>query len=129
MLLADRGGNVKDLELHERLLLAGGPDAFCYYCGKTRPPHELFLEHKTPKSRGGSDIRTNLVSACRSCNVFKGTMTFDEFKNLVRERLGNPHIVFFGETVYQFVVPEEPPRAEPTHDDIWEDNAAVELFR
>ena len=42
----------------------------CVYCGKTAEQSgaHLHLDHLLPKSRGGLDVASNLVLACRSCN-------------------------------------------------------------
>jgi 5-methylcytosine-specific restriction endonuclease McrA len=48
----------------------------CQYCG-----HEaahLTLDHVIPRSRRGSHLWTNLVSACASCNRRKGGKTVEE---------------------------------------------------
>jgi hypothetical protein len=51
----------------------------CFYCGREVPPDQREVDHKLPKSRGGSDRDDNLVTACRRCNQAKGTMTAAEF--------------------------------------------------
>lgn len=60
----------------------------CFYCnvevhrGRTRdyPAHQRGeIEHKTPRLRGGTDDRENLVLACCRCNGRKGVMTAEEF--------------------------------------------------
>lgn len=47
----------------------------CQYCGKNFPSPELSLEHVIPKSRGGSNGWTNIVSACNKCNKRKSHKT------------------------------------------------------
>lgn len=47
----------------------------CQYCGMEFPLSELSLEHILPKSRGGKNEWTNIVSACTSCNKLKGGRT------------------------------------------------------
>jgi 5-methylcytosine-specific restriction endonuclease McrA len=49
----------------------------CYYCGA--PGLDLQVDHKIPKSRGGTDARGNLVAACRNCNSAKGNRTPEEW--------------------------------------------------
>ena len=57
----------------------------CAYCGE--PPAEgefLELEHLTPLGRGGEHRKHNVVPACGPCNKDKGTMTFDEYMEKVK---------------------------------------------
>jgi 5-methylcytosine-specific restriction endonuclease McrA len=48
----------------------------CSYCGATE---QITIDHIEPLSRGGKHTRTNLASACRSCNSSKGAKTLDEW--------------------------------------------------
>jgi len=41
----------------------------CVHCGERE---DLTLDHITPRSRGGSNKPTNLVTACRRCNTARG---------------------------------------------------------
>jgi len=50
----------------------------CAYCGEVFKPEDLEREHVIPVSRGGRDVWTNVVSACRSCNQRKAAMTPEE---------------------------------------------------
>lgn len=43
----------------------------CAYCGNEFSHAELTRDHVTPRSRGGKDVWTNVVSACSSCNKYK----------------------------------------------------------
>jgi 5-methylcytosine-specific restriction endonuclease McrA len=47
----------------------------CMYCGERFFTSELTRDHVQPISRGGSDIWTNVVTACRRCNNHKGGRT------------------------------------------------------
>jgi len=49
----------------------------CFYC-EDRPYEHL--EHCIPLSRGGTHTKDNLVPACASCNLSKGTKTPDEWE-------------------------------------------------
>ena len=51
----------------------------CCYC---RSEKATSLDHVRPRSRGGSDLKSNLVPACRSCQESKGNRTdwYDWFK-------------------------------------------------
>lgn len=43
----------------------------CVYCGsdlRNAAPADVTLDHLLPRSSGGSNDATNLVTACRSCN-------------------------------------------------------------
>ena len=47
----------------------------CQYCGATpKDGVRLHVDHVIPKSQGGSDLLTNLLTACVACNEGKGTM-------------------------------------------------------
>ena len=42
----------------------------CQYCGSKK---HLSIDHVIPRCRGGEDTWENLVVACSSCNVKKGS--------------------------------------------------------
>lgn len=44
----------------------------CQYCGDMFKTHELTFDHVIPRSRGGRTTWGNIVTACQSCNTFKG---------------------------------------------------------
>ena len=48
----------------------------CVYCGNNYELHQLTIDHVKPKSKGGEDIATNVVPACRRCNQEKGSMNW-----------------------------------------------------
>ena len=52
----------------------------CHYCGS---PHTLTLDHVLPKTKGGTHDEQNLVAACRTCNVSKGSRDYETFKESV----------------------------------------------
>ena len=45
----------------------------CQYCGEPNPSHDLTFDHVVPRSRGGKTIWTNVVTACGTCNLRKGS--------------------------------------------------------
>jgi CRISPR/Cas system Type II protein with McrA/HNH and RuvC-like nuclease domain len=53
----------------------------CVYCGSKK---DLTLDHVIPKSRGGGNTWTNLVTSCFKCNVRKSNRTPDEAKMVMR---------------------------------------------
>ncbi len=61
-------GTLFECELREYVLTRW--DHRCVYCQRTNIP--LQLDHVIPRSKGGSDRPSNLVSACESCNQKKG---------------------------------------------------------
>lgn len=44
----------------------------CMYCGAASSEHQLTRDHVQPISKGGQDVWSNVVAACRSCNTRKG---------------------------------------------------------
>jgi len=50
----------------------------CQYCGVFESPKDLTLDHVVPKSRGGDNTWTNLVTCCKSCNQKKRDRTPEE---------------------------------------------------
>jgi len=61
----------------------------CYYCAADlrRPGVRATLDHRLPRSRGGSDQRSNLVPARLACNHAKGSLTVAEFRERVQRTL------------------------------------------
>jgi 5-methylcytosine-specific restriction endonuclease McrA len=56
----------------------------CFYCGVRfaghgRGPDHRTVDHRVPRSRGGSEGLSNLVFACHSCNQRKRDRSEDEF--------------------------------------------------
>ncbi len=45
----------------------------CQYCADTFPTHELTFDHVVPRSRGGRTSWNNVVTACQTCNLLKGS--------------------------------------------------------
>lgn len=45
----------------------------CRYCGAGPDDDVLELDHIVPVSKGGQPTIDNLVTACRTCNIGKGT--------------------------------------------------------
>jgi hypothetical protein len=50
----------------------------CAYCGDRFRTSALSREHVVPVSRGGRNVWTNVVTACRDCNSRKGDRTPEE---------------------------------------------------
>lgn len=52
----------------------------CQYCGKDCDRNELTVDHVIPKSKGGSNSWTNLVTCCKDCNNKKGDLSCEQAK-------------------------------------------------
>jgi len=76
-------------------------DPRCHYCKSELLLSKATLDHKIPKSKGGTDTLDNLVLACKFCNGLKGCIPYEDFINgarktvfvkpgLVPERFSNP---------------------------------------
>jgi 5-methylcytosine-specific restriction endonuclease McrA len=61
----------------EWLLLVAAHSGRCAYCAAVAVVH---ADHRIPLARGGSNSIDNIVPACRSCNLRKGTMSEAEFR-------------------------------------------------
>jgi len=49
----------------------------CVYCGSKK---NLTIDHIIPRSKGGLNTWTNMVTSCFNCNVKKGDKTLEESK-------------------------------------------------
>jgi len=61
----------------------------CVYCGATAESSgsPLHLDHLTPRSKGGEDVATNLVLACRSCNCRRHNMPLSHWASAAQTHL------------------------------------------
>ena len=50
----------------------------CQYCGVIESPREMTIDHVVPRSRGGENSWSNLVTCCKKCNQKKGNRTPQE---------------------------------------------------
>lgn len=55
----------------------------CHYCGQPLAMDTFHMDHVHPKALGGKD-KDNLVGACSDCNLAKGNLDLEDF----REKLG-----------------------------------------
>jgi 5-methylcytosine-specific restriction endonuclease McrA len=81
----------------------------CQYCGTSN--HCLTVDHVVPKSRGGKTNWTNIVVACKTCNLKKGDRTPFEVDMKLHRTPRKPD--------YQFV-PFAIPSGPDSHVEIWE---------
>lgn len=66
---------------------------FCEYCGISElDSGDVFhKDHFVPRSRGGSNHKSNIVQSCASCNVTKSNLLFktiDDARSFILERRG-----------------------------------------
>jgi hypothetical protein len=70
----------KEAKRRARRLAVLTRDGFaCVYCREVFAVAQLDVDHKQPRSRGGTDDAANLVTACKPCNKRKGTLTYEQF--------------------------------------------------
>jgi hypothetical protein len=62
----------------------------CVYCGSKK---ELTLDHVIPKSKGGGNEWTNLVTSCFKCNLKKGNKTPEEVKLIMKHKPFTPPLI------------------------------------
>ena len=84
-------------------------DYTCQYCGASN--HPLTVDHVMPKSRGGKTSWTNVVVACKSCNLKKGNRTPLEIDMKLKRKPIKPDYQFI-----PFVIPSGP----GSHLEIWQ---------
>lgn len=57
----------------------------CVYCGSDGDGAHLHLDHLTPRSQGGQDAPSNLVTCCRRCNTSRQAMTLGQWSAYAAE--------------------------------------------
>jgi 5-methylcytosine-specific restriction endonuclease McrA len=63
-------------------------DYRCAYCGSKE---DITIDHAIPISKGGLNIKSNIVPACHKCNSKKKDRTPEEFKKACAKWLANRH--------------------------------------
>lgn len=78
----------------------------CQYCGRRRRDLEedqmLTRDHIVPITRGGEDVWTNVVTACRKCNNLKADNLLSEMTNAWVKYLTAAEIVTMGQEAQDF---------------------------
>ena len=69
----------------------------CLYCGMRFMTRDLTRDHITPVSRGGLDSWTNVATACRRCNNYKGGRTPEQ---AAMELIAIPFTPNYAEYIY-----------------------------
>ena len=71
---------------HEKNVIRIKQGDRCFYCKKILNGAGEF-DHKQPISRGGSNLASNLVLACRTCNRDKRDKTAEEYIQWLSDRI------------------------------------------
>ena len=66
----------------------------CAYCGNELPPKGWHVDHMEPIFRGwekrperaGDDVESNMIAACRRCNLWKKTLTIEQFRSEITKQ-------------------------------------------
>ena len=72
------GGPISSLSL-----VAGPNDIACVYCLKPLSLGTVSFDHEIPLVRGGAVFIPNVVISCVDCNKIKGSLTGDEYRELL----------------------------------------------
>lgn len=76
-----------NLDLPTRLRLHRN-DPHCHYCRRELTYEDSTVDHKVPRSKGGTLHPDNVLLACKLCNNAKGDMDYDAFVALFVEHEG-----------------------------------------
>ncbi|GJL78260.1 MAG: HNH endonuclease [Nitrospinaceae bacterium] len=91
----------------------------CQYCGHSGSS-SLTVDHVHPKSRGGGTNWTNVVVACKPCNLKKGNQTLVETGMKLISRPSQPDFLFS-----HFSVPQSP----ESFVEIWQKYLPAKIFK
>lgn len=64
----------------------------CQYCGSNTSL--MTIDHIIPKDKGGKDSWTNLVAACKKCNIYKGNYLLKERNMTLSKKPAQPSYLF-----------------------------------
>ena len=62
----------------------------CQYCGGPFPSEVLTFDHIIPRSKGGTTVWDNVVTACEPCNLKKGHRLLKQAGMQLRRKPGRP---------------------------------------
>jgi 5-methylcytosine-specific restriction endonuclease McrA len=78
-------------------------DGFCcQYCGEGFLAFDLTFDHIVPRSRGGHTSWKNVVTACQSCNLLKGSRLPREARMFPRRHPIEPSVMHLQENGRRF---------------------------
>ena len=64
----------------------------CQYCGSHAS--SMTIDHIVPRDKGGKDSWTNLVTACKKCNIYKGNYLLRERNMKLSKKPAQPSYLF-----------------------------------
>lgn len=64
----------------DRMILYGRDRYLCAYCGDKFEAKQLTIDHILPRSKGGKNTWVNCVTACKPCNLRKGSKLLEQTK-------------------------------------------------
>jgi 5-methylcytosine-specific restriction endonuclease McrA len=65
---------------------------YCWYCGADLIERRITVDHRVPRSKGGTKVKENIYPACYDCNQAKGSMDIEEYRRTLDRK------TFWGET-------------------------------
>ncbi len=93
-------------------------DYTCQYCGHSG--NLLTVDHIHPKSRGGKSSWTNVVVACKPCNLKKGNQSLKAVGMQLIKPPSKPDFIFS-----HFAIPASP----QSHVEIWQKYLPAKIFQ
>ena len=66
----------------------------CQYCGIDLCEKTATIDHIVPRCKGGGSTWTNMITACKDCNLFKGNRTPKEANMQTRKKAKEPSYGF-----------------------------------
>ena len=94
--MAEKTGNKNGMNWitpHKRLAIYMRDGLACIYCGSSvETGCQFTLDHLKPRSKGGTNDESNLVTACIGCNAARGNRSCAAFLRILSERTGTPAV-------------------------------------
>lgn len=75
----------KKFTKEERKIIYQKNDEICYLCGGNITLSSFEIEHRIPKSKGGTDDLNNLFPCCHCCNTIKHDIYPDDFEKKISQ--------------------------------------------
>lgn len=66
----------------------------CAYCGKPMEWSDVTQDHVVPVCRGGPTTPWNIVAACKTCNMHKGSLSLIDFLHALTKGKPEQHDLF-----------------------------------